>query len=208
MALMKVVYWTKTKNLWTAQCYVKCSRMSVLKIAHMHITSWLFTCSMHQATQLFNFTSPLSFGSSCRSAAYWAHKGILTLSSCFPENKLFNTCVPEFYSQVSPQMQTQLSGSWTCISMVKHAESIVHNLMVLAGLFAVSGIASKVYSRYVTSIMQMSFIFPGEQTVSWHLYNTCQLLLALLELDNRQASAWNAANYTSWKLCSFAAFSS
>ena len=80
MALMKVVYWTKTENLWTAQCYVKCSRMSVLKIAHMHITSWLFTCSMHQAMQLFNFTSPLSFGSSCRSAAYWAHKGNLTLS--------------------------------------------------------------------------------------------------------------------------------
>jgi hypothetical protein len=63
-------------------------------------------------------------------------------------------------------MQTQLAGSWTCISMVKHAKSIVHNLMVLAGLFAVSVITSKMYSRHVTGIMQMSFIFPGEQTVS------------------------------------------
>jgi hypothetical protein len=88
------------------------------------------------------------------------------LSWRFPENELFHVFVSEFYSQVSPQMQTQLTGSWTCISMVKHAESIVHNLMVLAGLFTVSGIASKVYSRHVTGIMQMSFIFPGEQTVS------------------------------------------
>jgi hypothetical protein len=63
-------------------------------------------------------------------------------------------------------MQTHLTGSWTCISMVKHTESIVHNLTVLAGLFAVSGIASKVYSRHVSGIMQMTFIFPGEQTVS------------------------------------------
>jgi hypothetical protein len=90
------------------------------------------------------------------------------LSWCFPENELlFHVFVSEFYSQVSPQMQTYLTGSWTCISMVIHAESRVHNLIVLAGLFTVSGIASKVYSRHVTGIMQqMSFIFPGEQTVS------------------------------------------
>jgi hypothetical protein len=49
--------------------------------------------------------------------------------------------------------------------MVKHIESIVHKLMVLAGLFTVIGIASKVYSRHVPSIMQMSFIFSGEQAV-------------------------------------------
>jgi hypothetical protein len=88
------------------------------------------------------------------------------LSWHFPENDLIRVFVSEFYSQVSPQMQTQLTGSWTCISMVKHAESIVHKLMVLAGLFTVIGIASEVYSRHVTSIMQMSFIFPGEQAVS------------------------------------------
>jgi hypothetical protein len=51
------------------------------------------------------------------------------LSWRFPENELFHVFVSEFYSQVSPQMQTQLTGSWTCISMVKHAESIVDNLM-------------------------------------------------------------------------------
>jgi hypothetical protein len=58
-------------------------------------------------------------------------KGNLMLSWHFPENELFRVFVSEFYSQVSPQMQTQLTGSWTCISMVKHAESIVLNLMFL-----------------------------------------------------------------------------
>jgi hypothetical protein len=63
-----------------------------------------------------------------------------------------------FLLQVPPQMQTYLTGSSSCIIMVIDAESRVHNIIVHFGLFAVSGVASKVSSRHVTGIMQQMLI--------------------------------------------------